>query len=252
MIADRFTGRAAEYERYRMRYPKAVMEVLRDRCELRPEYVIADIGAGTGMLAELFLEAGHMVIAVEPNAEMHAACGRLQQRYDTLLVRDASAEDTELPDQSVDMVVVGRAFHWFDQERALEEFERIMEPGGWVVLVTAHRVRRGSPEADEYDELLVEFGTDYALVRDRYRDWDGLKPFGEEYATFDVKLPGEERLTLEELIGQTQSLSVAPLPGHAKYDGMQQALRGYFMKWSRDGVLRFETECAVTGWKTPD
>ena len=56
--AERFTGRVAEYERYRLGYPAELMAVLRERCGLRVEDVVADVGAGTGMVARLFLEAG--------------------------------------------------------------------------------------------------------------------------------------------------------------------------------------------------
>ena len=55
---ERFTGRVAEYERYRLRYPVEVLDVLRRQCGLTAAKVVADVGAGTGMLEELFLENG--------------------------------------------------------------------------------------------------------------------------------------------------------------------------------------------------
>ena len=55
---ERFTGRVEEYERYRLRYPGEVIRTLTERCGLTREHLVADIGAGTGMLAELFLEHG--------------------------------------------------------------------------------------------------------------------------------------------------------------------------------------------------
>src|ERR1700761_4051618 len=74
---ERFTGRVAEYARYRERYdPQVVLPLLREWCGLTPEWTVADVGAGTGMLAEVFLANGNRVIAVEPNAEMRAACAR--------------------------------------------------------------------------------------------------------------------------------------------------------------------------------
>jgi SAM-dependent methyltransferase len=47
----------------------------------------------------------------------------------------AEAEDIPLPSSSVDVVVVGTAFHWFDQGRALPEIARVLRPGGTVALV---------------------------------------------------------------------------------------------------------------------
>jgi ubiquinone/menaquinone biosynthesis C-methylase UbiE len=247
--AERFTGRVDDYERYRTRYPARVTELLREHCRLRREDVVADVGAGTGMLAQVFLEHGNRVIAIEPNAEMRAACARQLSGYEGLRIVDAAAEATGLDAASVDLVAVGRAFHWFDRERALAEFERILKRGGWVVLATNRRAQDGSEQAREYEAILLEHGTDYAQVRGGYRSYEGLKPYGDA-ETFDVTIPGEQTLTLEEFLGQTQSLSVTPMPGDAKYKGMQKALREFFAKWSADGALRLETVCQLVGWRT--
>ena len=165
-------------------------------------------------------------------------------------VVDASAEETGLDDASMDLVSVGRAFHWFERERALAEFRRILKPGGWVVLVANRRAQDGSEQARAYEAILMEHGTDYAQVRGGYRSFDGLKPYGDA-ETFEVKMAGTERLSLEAFLGQTQSLSIAPMPGHAKYEGMQHALRGFFARWSEDSLLRLDTVCEVVGWRTP-
>ena len=246
--AHRFTGRVEDYERYRTHYPIQVIEVLRERCALHADHEIADVGAGTGMLAELFLENGNAVIAIEPNAEMRKACARLAGKYQRLRLIDAAAEATGLSDASVDLVTAGRAFHWFNRDRALPEFQRILKPGGWLVLVSNRRARDGSEMALEYEAILLQHGTDYEKVRSGYRSFEGLRPFGEG-EHFDLKLPGEQTLTLDAFLGQTQSLSVTPLPGDAKYAGMQAALQEFFAKWSVEGVMRMGTQCQVTGWR---
>jgi SAM-dependent methyltransferase len=243
--AERFTGRVADYERYRLRYPVGVIDVLRERCGLLETSVVADVGAGTGMLAELFLENGNRVIAVEPNAEMREACERLRKRYTGLTVVAAAAEATTLEDASVDFVSVGRAWHWFDRERALEEFRRILRPEGWVVLASNRRGKDASTEAKAYEEILMEFGTDYRELQSGYRVYDDMPPLFAGGAEVRETIRGEQVLTLEELLGQTQSLSVAPLPGDAKYAGMQGALRDFFARFQRDGVLRLGTACSV-------
>jgi ubiquinone/menaquinone biosynthesis C-methylase UbiE len=243
--AERFTGRVADYERYRLRYPVEVVDVLRERCRLLETSVVADVGAGTGMLAELFLENGNRVIAVEPNAEMREACERSRERYTGLTVVAAAAEATTLEGASVDFVVVGRAFHWFDHEKTAKEFRRILRPGGWVVLVSNSRVRDESPQSLAYEAMLREHGTDYAENRERYEIAPKVEAFfaGGELCREEIR--GEQRLTLEELVGQTQSLSVTPEPGHAKYEGMQGALREFFAKWQGDGVVAMSTVCRV-------
>src|ERR1700710_654683 len=46
-----------------------------------------------------------------------------------------SAEQVPLPDRSVDAVLVGQAWHWFDQARALAEVRRVLRPGGTLGLL---------------------------------------------------------------------------------------------------------------------
>ena len=243
--AQRFTGRVADYERYRLRYSAAVLDVLKERCGLTTSSVVADVGAGTGMLAELFLENGNRVIAIEPNAEMRAACDRLRERYSGLSVIAAAAEATTLAAASIDFVSVGRAWHWFDRKQAVVEFRRILRPGGWLVLVTNRRSKDVSVEAKEYEEILMEFGTDYRELQGEYRVYDDMAPVFPEGAVVQETIRGEQMLTLEEFLGQTQSSSVAPMPGDAKYAGMQRALRDFFQRFQRDGVLRMGTVCSV-------
>jgi SAM-dependent methyltransferase len=243
--AERFTGRVAEYERYRLRYPAAVLEVLREQCGLLDTDVIADVGAGTGMLAELFLENGNLVMAVEPNAEMRAACARLRERYDGLTVLDAAAEATMLGDASVNFVVVGRAWHWFDQDKAVAEFRRILKSGGWVTIVGNRRDRNGSEVMKDYEEILKRFGKDYRALQQETREPEEIAPLFGEGAVVRESFHGEQMLTLDEFLGQTQSLSVAPLPGDAKYAEMQRALREFFAASAVEGLVRMKTSCSV-------
>ncbi|MCU1319249.1 MAG: class SAM-dependent methyltransferase [Edaphobacter sp.] len=244
---ERFTGRVEDYERYRTRYPDAVIEILVARCGLQREHMVADIGAGTGMLAELFLQHGNAVIAVEPNDDMRGACERLASAWPGMAVVKATAEATGLEDASVDFIAVGRAFHWFDLERTSKEFRRILRPGGWVVLASNSRVRDDSPQSVEYEGLLREHGTDYEANRERYEIAPRVDAFFAGGELFREEIRGEQQLTLEELIGQTQSLSVTPEPGHANYEGMQRALRDFFARWAVDGVLVMSTVCRVAG-----
>ncbi len=243
--AERFTGRVEDYERYRMRYPPELLALLTARCGLRSSDVIADIGAGTGMLAELFLEQGNPVLAVEPNAGMRAVCEGLRERYSALTVIDASAEETGLRSASVDFVTAGRAFHWFDPVRSLQEFRRILRAGGWLVLAANGRGHGDSEQEMDYERILVDEGVDHRDVRSRYRAHERAVEAFVAGTHVHEELHGEQRLSLEEFLGQTQSYSSVPLPGDAKYDGMQRALRSHFERFSCDGVLRMATVCYV-------
>jgi ubiquinone/menaquinone biosynthesis C-methylase UbiE len=242
---DRFTGRVGDYERYRLRYPPRVIEILTDHCGLRREHMVADIGAGTGMLAELFLENGNAVVAIEPNHDMRAACEQLAKAWPGLTVTNATAENTVLADASVDFVSVGRAWHWFDRERAVSEFQRILRPAGWVVLASNRRSHDGSAEAEAYEKILIKFGRVYSETRQETRRIAEVPPLFAEGAVVRQEVRGEEVQTLEEFLGQTQSFSATPMPGDEGHTEMQVALEEFFARFARDGLLRTGTICSV-------
>jgi ubiquinone/menaquinone biosynthesis C-methylase UbiE len=242
---QRFTGRVEAYERYRERYPTtAVLALLRQWCGLTPEWTVADIGAGTGMLAEVFLENGNRVVAVEPNAEMRSACEMLRERWPKLDVVDATAEDTGLEDASVEMVAAGRAFHWFDTEKSLAEFRRVLKPGGWVVLTTARRAQDANEQSRAFETLLIEFGRDYAKLREKYRVHEELGGLFAELHQEEIH--GEQQLDWESFGGLTHSLSASPKPGEDRYEAFQVELRKFFERYAHDGVLTIVTSCWVS------
>lgn len=244
---ERFTGRVKEYARYRTRYPPELLTWLRNECGLTADWIVADVGAGTGMLAEMFLENGNPVTAVEPNAEMRAECERLCARFPKLAVRDGTAERTGLDARSTDLVSVGRAFHWFEPVGAAAEFRRLLRPGGWVLIASSGRRKEETEQSKEMEALLMEHGTDYAHVRDRYRRRDRIDAFLRSLGGQPLRVEFTEEVPMrwEEFVGSVQSMSIAPLEGAAGHAGMQEALKAFFARWSVDGVLSVPMSCSV-------
>jgi SAM-dependent methyltransferase len=118
-----FGPAAGLYDRIRPRYPVEAVRWL-----LGPEPVrVVDLGAGTGILTRQLVELGHEVTAVEPDAGMRA---RLASALPGVPALDGAAEAVPLPDHSVDAVVAGQAYHWFDRDRAHAEVARVLRPGG--------------------------------------------------------------------------------------------------------------------------
>jgi ubiquinone/menaquinone biosynthesis C-methylase UbiE len=106
--------------------------VLAELRALHPSLVL-DIGCGTGQLtARLRAELGAKeVIGCD------AAPGMLSQarsRSPEITWLQGTAESIPLPDGTIDAVVSTEAFHWFNQPAALEEFHRVLAPGGHVVI----------------------------------------------------------------------------------------------------------------------
>jgi SAM-dependent methyltransferase len=120
-----FGSAADAYAIGRPSYPSAAVDWLLPTSANR----VLDLAAGTGRLTERLLERGLDVVAVEPSDEMraHVPSGATAM--------PGTAEQIPLEDASVDCVVVGQAFHWFDAPAAMAEIGRVLRPGGTVGLL---------------------------------------------------------------------------------------------------------------------
>ena len=130
-----FGSVAAEYADRRPGYPADVVAFLLGS---RPRRVL-DLGAGTGLLTQGLLAAGHEVVAVDPSEEMLA---QLQARLPGVEAATGGAERIPLPGGAVDAVVAGQAAHWFRPAEAAPELRRVLRPRGVVGFVWNTRDER--------------------------------------------------------------------------------------------------------------
>jgi len=148
--AASFGAGADRYERARPSYP---VEAVRWALPPGAQRVL-DLGAGTGKLTAVLLDLGLEVVAVEPSAPMRAHVPARAQ------VLAGTAEQVPLPDASVDAVLVGQAFHWFEPGAALAEMARVLRPGGTLGLLwnvrdeSAPWVREVWAEIESGDDLM--------------------------------------------------------------------------------------------------
>ena len=243
---QRFSQRVENYIRYRPGYPPEVIQLLEQACGLRAGAVVADIGAGTGLLAVRFLEAGCRVFGVEPNDGMRAAGERLLAKYGLYASVAGSAEASGLPDACADFVTAGQAFHWFQPEQAGAELRRILRPGGWAMLVWNERRTDSTPFLRAYEDLLLRYATDYLEVNHRNTEEDpALIPafFGGEYQ--EARFDNRQVFDLAGVRGRLLSSSYVPLPTDPNYSAMLAYLEEIFAQHQREGMVEIEYDTHV-------
>jgi SAM-dependent methyltransferase len=238
---ERFSSRVEDYLRYRPSYPAEVIAFLERQCGLTAQSRVADIGSGTGLLAELFLRFGCEVYGVEPNAEMRAAGQRLLAGWPRFHSVAGRAEATTLPERSADFVSAGQAFHWFSPDAARSEFQRILTPQGWVALVWNERL--GSPGFNAgYEDLVTRYGPEHP-----HAETSEMDHFFGEHGWRLAQFPNQQNFGREGLRGRFLSSSYAPLPGAANYQPSMQELDRLFDEFQRDGrvTLLYTTEVYI-------
>jgi len=237
---QRFSNRAEDYAKYRPGYPREIVALMITWSHFSPEHVVADIGAGTGLLSEIFLENGNRVFGVEPNAEMRKVGEAYLRTYPQFTGVAGSAEATTLPDDSVDFVVAAQAFHWFEMVPTRQEFRRILKPGGRVVIIWNERLLDTTPFLRDYEALLRQFGTDYGRVHESYpRGEQMLEFFGKNEFTSHT-LANFQEFDFEGLSGRLRSSSYAPTPGLPQFEPMMAELRRNFDTHNVNGKVRME------------
>jgi SAM-dependent methyltransferase len=237
----RFSNRVADYVSGRPGYPDAVVPWLVTTCGLEPSSSIADVGAGTGISAALFLRHGFSVVAVEPNEAMRDSAVLALGNQARFRAVGAPAEATTLPAASVDAVVAAQAFHWFDRAAFRAECARILRPRGIVALLWNVRRVDGSAFAADYETLLRTYGTDYLTVRhENVTDEELADFFGGSFArsVFD----NVQLLDRDGLRARLLSSSYVPAAGQDRHEPMLDALDELYRAHQRDGIVRMEYE----------
>ena len=240
----RFSTRVENYIKYRPSYPPEIIPLLEARCGLTSDTLIADIGFGTGLLTELFLKQGNQIVGVEPNADMREAGERILAQYSNFESIEATAEATMLRDHSIDMIVVGQAFHWFDRARARTEFQRILKRNGWVVLIWNGFHVETSPLNNGYQNIVLRYGTDYKEVAREISGVDVASFFAPnncECAKFNF----QQVFDYEGLKGRLLSSSYAPDETDPRFEEMSDELRSLFDANEQDGKVEFDYETEV-------
>jgi ubiquinone/menaquinone biosynthesis C-methylase UbiE len=242
----RFADRVDNYIKYRPHYPQEMFDFLSAEKIISENSVVADIGSGTGISSEPFLNMGLEVYAVEPNKEMREAAEKLLGHHKKFHSVNASAEKTGLIDRSIDVIIAGQAFHWFDKEACKKEFKRILKPGGYIVLLWNDRRTDSTDFLRSYEDFLQLCGTDYKEVNHKNTQdkkiFDAF--FGEGnytekwfYNFQDVDFTG--------LKGRVLSSSYMPNEGHKDHEHMMYCLKKVFARYQQNNTVRLEYDTKI-------
>ena len=237
---ERFSNRAEDYAKYRPSYSSKAVECISEGLRNPNQLIAADIGAGTGISSRLLADRGVKVIAVEPNAAMRQAA----TPHSLIQFEDGNAENTQLQDNSVDLVTCFQAFHWFNPEPTLKEFARILKPQGRLAIVWNNR--------DRQDKFTKEYGNLMKIAskakskstsrKDKIKSLHNTSFFS---SVSHLVFSHQHTLDRDGLIGRAMSASYVPKTGKINQKLTKKLNKLYDRYCDDDGLVYFKYKTEV-------
>jgi ubiquinone/menaquinone biosynthesis C-methylase UbiE len=196
LFHDHFSGVASRYADFRPHYPAELFDYL---ATLVPGAArVWDCACGNGQATHDLAGRFAKVIATDASKEQIASA-RPHPKVD---FRVALAEQSGLANQSVDLITVAQALHWFDFDKFYTEAKRVLKPNG---VLAAWGYGINVVEGDAVNELVQDFYANIVgpywppsrkMIEDGYR---GIPfPFTE---ITPPEFRMEARWTMEQLLG---------------------------------------------------
>ena len=227
--------KAQAYALYRWDYASQALQTIVQVCKLNQKHTVLDLGAGTGILTRRLIKIAGKIIAMEPGWVM------LQQARNT--TKEAHlvcgfAEAISLKSQSVDMITVAQAIHWFEPQASLREMQRVLRPQGWLILLKNNSLPQNHIK-DLNDILTSENGVIFPPSSTTPPPIESyFQPGTQQIWHFTMKYQQD----WEAFWGALNSASFTPLPNHPFYPKFKQAAHGVFTTYAHHGLIDQEAE----------
>src|SRR5882724_5564396 len=197
---DHFSKQAADYAKFRPRYPRELFEYLGN---IAPSRQLAwDCGTGNGQASAGLATAFDRVIATDASEKQIANA----QPHERVEYRAAPAESSGIASETVDLIMVAQALHWFDLDRFYDEVRRVLKKNS-VPAASAYNLLHVEPAIDEvinryYYEVVGPFWPQERKLVEKFEELP--LPFSE------IQAPSFEMIAqwnLEHLLGYLRSWS---------------------------------------------
>lgn len=241
----KFTGKEADYAKYRPAYPTAFLDYLSQDIGLSGQ-VVADIGCGTGIFTRLLAHFTQMVYGIEPNCQMRESCEKACAAFANIIIQDGTAEYTGLAEDSVDSVTAAQAFHWFDVLKFKKECQRILKADGQVILLW-NSLDKDHPVIDGISQLCKQLGLCYTGFNSGMLEGDCLRQFFANGQYLCRAFDNPVILTEDQFVGRYLSSSYAPMPEEAGHADYVSGLIDLFECHQTDGLINlpYQTICFI-------
>jgi SAM-dependent methyltransferase len=229
---DHFSKQAADYAKFRPRYPHEMFEYLGS---LAPSRKLAwDCGTGNGQAAVGLASVFDRVVATDASEKQISNA----QAHERVEYRVARAEESALESASIDLIMVAQALHWFDLDRFYDEVRRVLKKNS-VLAASAYNLLHIEPAIDEvinryYYEVVGPFWPPERVLVEKFEELPF--PFSE------IQTPSFEMIAqwnLEHLVGYLRSWSATQrFIAANKRDPLEAIVDDLRAAWGDPGQMR--------------
>ena len=149
---------------------------------IEPTDVVLECACGTGAISKFIAPACRKLLATDYSAGMLKQAARKCRKYPNVLIRKADITDIKCRDDRFDKVVAGNVIHLLPEpEKALQELERVVKPGGLIIIPTYINMSKGTGKAAV--KFLEKLGADF----EKQFDMESYEQFFKDMGYEDVE-----------------------------------------------------------------
>ncbi len=224
-----FGKTAKDYSQHRAGFPPAFFERLATYNLGLPQQVCLDLGTGTGTVARGLAQRGCIVTGLDPSPQLVEQAKALDREAGvTIRYIQATAEETTLPAASFEVVTAGQCWHWFDRPKAAQEIQRLLRPGGYLVIAHFDWLPLSGNVVEATERLIKQHNPDWAM--------DGGTGLYPAWLT-DVATAGFQNI-------ETFSFDLPAPYSHEAWRGRIRASAGVAASLSPEQVAQFDAKLA--------
>ena len=240
-----FNNKATIYDKFRPQYAPEFYEYISTHLGIGNSHIFADVGSGTGLFCEYFIHSGSTVFAIEPNKDMRIFAQNKFKYFSNFHSMEGDDSNIKLNNNSVDVVTVAQAFHYFDVQNFRNECIRILKDSKSHVLIVWNRkiFNDLDKERRKIAEMYCPLYSEFNKITP-HKDKEKLATEFFRNASFFNRVSFENNImnTYDEFINRTLSAYYAPKEGEKHFENYKNALTKYFEKYSLNGLLTVPNE----------
>ncbi len=153
---------ATLYDRARPSYPAKAVSDLLHVCSIDRSSRILEIGCGTGQLTRHLAPTGAVIRCLEPGSSLANIARVNLVRTPNVDITTTTFEELEIPPSSYHVVASATAFHWIDPNISFAKVAALLQPGGYLALMTNVHAYGGSHTDERITEPVRELHRRFA------------------------------------------------------------------------------------------